>query len=163
MGWLPTLLGQLRLQEDRKGHESLWGGERGWRWQEFTWWEEGNKGRDLFLTPEGEREVLVASVSFPLDYCKKPMGPLLSNHKDREAQAPSWVSSLSPKLRQGKDIPFYGLICHWRPRACVDPFSVFVHTQLRLALQWGKILGKSAQDRGSDPGPGQGGSGHNRK
>lgn len=59
MGWLPTLLGQLRLQEDRKGHESLWGGEKGWRWQEFTWWEEGNKGQDLFLTPEGEREVLV--------------------------------------------------------------------------------------------------------
>lgn len=59
MGWLPTLLGQLRLQEDRKGHESLWGGERRWRWQEFTWWEEGNKGQDLFLTPEGEREVLV--------------------------------------------------------------------------------------------------------
>lgn len=39
----------------------------------------------------------------------------------------------------------------------------FVHTQLGLALQWGKILGKSAQDRGSDLGPGQGGSGHNRK
>lgn len=62
--------------------------------------------------------------------------------RQRGTQAPSYVSALSPKLRQGKDIPSHGLICRWRPRACVDLFSVSVHMEGSHTAQAGSAVGE---------------------
>lgn len=93
-------------------------------------------GWDPFLTPEGEREVLVPHSEWPaslsLWITARNQWDHFSLTTKTEAQAPFCVSSLSPKLRQGKGIPFHGLICHWRSQP-VSTCSLFLSTH---SLGW---------------------------